>query len=65
MEAEVLAQALQELNVLMLRRAPRTDAARASVLGLAEAVDLSLIRMDATCAKLDIHSAHRRDPAAR
>jgi len=55
MEAEVPAQLLQDLNVLMLRRSTTMDDVGASVLGLAEAVDLSLIWMDATCAKLDIH----------
>jgi IS5 family transposase len=55
MEADIPASVLQEFNVLMLRRATTTDVAGASVLGLAEAVDLSLIWMDATCAKLDIH----------
>jgi IS5 family transposase len=55
MEAEVPAPVLQELSALMLRRATTTDAAGASVLGLAETVDLSVIWMDATCAKLDIH----------
>ncbi len=55
MEREVPTQVLQELNVLMLRRSAETDATGASVLGLTEAVDLSLIWMDATCAKLDIH----------
>lgn len=55
MEADVPAQVLQDLNVLMLRRSTTMDDAGASVLGLADAVDLSLIWMDATCAKLDIH----------
>lgn len=55
MEADVPTQVLQELNVLMLRRSAETDATGASALGLDEAVDLSLIWMDATCAKLDIH----------
>ena len=54
-EADVPTQVLQELNVLMLRRSAETDATGASALGLDEAVDLSLIWMDATCAKLDIH----------
>ena len=55
MEAEVPSQVLQELNALMLRRSATTDGADVSALGLAEVVDLSLIWMDATCAKLDIH----------
>jgi len=55
MEAEVPSQVLQELNALMLRRSATTDGAGVSVLGLAEVSDLSLIWMDATCAKLDIH----------
>jgi IS5 family transposase len=55
MEAEIPLQMLQELNVLMLRSSTTTDAEGTSVLGLDEAVDLSLIWMDATCAKLDIH----------
>lgn len=55
MEAEVPSQVLQELNALMLRRSATTDGAGVSAMGLAEVVDLSLIWMDATCAKLDIH----------
>jgi Transposase domain (DUF772) len=55
MEAEIPEQVLQELNVVMLRRSTMTDASGISEIGLAEAVDLSLIWMDATCAKLDIH----------
>jgi IS5 family transposase len=55
MEAEIPAQVLQELNTLMLRRSTMADKTGVSDLGLAEMVDLSLIWMDATCAKLDIH----------
>lgn len=55
MEADVPAQMLQELNALLLRRSTMTAEDGVSVLGLAEAVDLSLIWMDTTCAKLDIH----------
>jgi IS5 family transposase len=55
MEAEVPAEVLHELNVLLLRRSTETDADGASTIGLAESVDLSLLWMDATCAKLDIH----------
>jgi hypothetical protein len=55
MEADVPTQVLQELNVLMLRRSAESNVTGASVLGLDEVVDLSLIWMDATCAKLDIH----------
>ncbi len=55
MEAEVPAEVLHELNVLLLRRSTETDADEDSTIGLAESVDLSLIWMDATCAKLDIH----------
>ena len=43
MEAEVPAQVLQEFNVVMLHRSMTTGAAGASVIGLADAVDLSLI----------------------
>lgn len=55
MEAEVSDEFLEKLQVLMLRRATMTDAEGASVLGLDEGVDLSVIWMDTTCAKLDIH----------
>lgn len=55
MEADVPAEVLHELNALLLRRSAVTDTDGGSALGLAELVDLSLVWMDATCAKLDIH----------
>jgi hypothetical protein len=55
MEADVPAEFLSELNALLLQRASSCDADDHSVIGLADPVDLSLIWMDATCAKLDIH----------
>jgi hypothetical protein len=55
MESEVPRQLLDRLNVLMLTAATQVDAEGLSKLGLEAAVDLSLVWMDSTCAKLDIH----------
>lgn len=55
MEAEVPAELIRELHALLLTKSTQSDGAGRSVVGLADAVDLSLIWMDATCAKLDIH----------
>jgi hypothetical protein len=55
MEADVPAELLNELNAKLLQRSGSCDADGHSVIGLADPVDLSLIWMDATCAKLDIH----------
>jgi hypothetical protein len=55
MEAEVPSELIQELNALLLQRSCARDVAGDSVIGLADPVDLSLIWMDSTCAKLDIH----------
>jgi hypothetical protein len=52
---EVPAEWIRELPALLLTRAPQSDGAGRSVVGLADAVDLSLIWLDATCAQLDIH----------
>ncbi len=55
MESEVPVELIQELHGLLLKRAVTVDDQGRSVLGLADPVDLSLIWMDTTCAKLDIH----------
>jgi len=55
MESEVPADIIQDLHVLLLKRAVAVDKNGVSVIGLADPIDLSLIWMDSTCAKLDIH----------
>ncbi|MBA3707801.1 MAG: hypothetical protein H0W83_03145, partial [Planctomycetes bacterium] len=55
MASEVPTEIIEQLHRLLLTRSAAVDADGASVLGLAESVDLSLIWMDSTCAKLDIH----------
>ena len=55
MEASVPQGTLDQLNADLLHQASVRDDEGNPALGLAEAVDLSLVWMDATCAKLDIH----------
>jgi len=55
MESEVPVELIQQLQAQLLTRAVAMDANGRSVLDLADPVDLSLVWMDATCAKLDIH----------
>jgi hypothetical protein len=55
MEADVPAALIQELNTLLLQRSATRDVCGKSVIGISAPVDLALIWMDATCAKLDIH----------
>jgi IS5 family transposase len=56
MESEVPRETITALHTLLLQRSGEVVAGtRESVLGLAEPVDLSMIWMDSTCAKLDIH----------
>ena len=55
MESEVPVELIQQVQALLLTRSVAVDAAGDSVLGLRDPVDLSLIWMDSTCAKLDIH----------
>lgn len=55
MESEVPVELIGRVHVLLLNRSTTVDVQGDSVLGLADPVDLSLIWMDSTCAKLDIH----------
>jgi len=55
MESEVPTDIIQDLHALLLNRAVAVDKNGASVIGLADPIDLSLIWMDSTCAALDIH----------
>jgi hypothetical protein len=55
MESEVPPETITKLNNLLVKSASGRDATGASPIGLVEPVDLSVIWMDATCAKLDIH----------
>lgn len=55
MESGVSTEIITLLNALMLQRSREVDANGESILGLADPVDLSVIWMDATCAKLNIH----------
>jgi IS5 family transposase len=55
MESEVPPETITKLNDLLLKSASGRDAAGVSPIGLVEAVDLSVIWIDSTCAKLDIH----------
>jgi IS5 family transposase len=55
MEAEVPSELIHELHTQLLTRSTQKDASGGSVIGLADPVDLALIWMDSTCAKLDIH----------
>jgi hypothetical protein len=55
MEGDIPVEFLRELNSLLLQRSSAGDKQGRSLVGLADPVDLSLIWMDATCAKLDIH----------
>ncbi len=55
MESEVPKDLLDTLNAKLLSKAAATDAAGAPAFDLESAIDLSLIWMDSTCAKLDIH----------
>jgi hypothetical protein len=55
MEGDIPVEFLRELNRLLLQRSSSCDEQGHSAVGLADPVDLSLIWMDATCAKLDIH----------
>lgn len=55
MESEVPAEVITKLDALLLKSASGRDSTGASPIKLAEPVDLSVIWMDSTCAKLDIH----------
>jgi len=55
MESEVPKDLLDVLNAKLLCRSAAIDGAGAPAFSLESAVDLSLIWMDSTCAKLDIH----------
>ena len=55
MESCVPAELLTRLNDLLLQRAAATNEDGRSPIGMEEAIDLSLIWIDATCAPLDIH----------
>jgi len=55
MESEVPTEIIETLQRLLLTRSAAVTAEGASCLGLADPVDLSMIWMDCTCAKLDIH----------
>jgi hypothetical protein len=55
MESELPQGLLERLNVRLLESASAVDDAGQSTLGLAAPVDRSVVWMDATCAKLNIH----------
>lgn len=55
MEASVPSDLLRDLSARLVVSATKVDDAGRSVIDLLKAVDLSLIWMDSTCAKLDIH----------
>jgi hypothetical protein len=55
MESEVPTEVITALSGLLLENSTTVDHDEASTLGLRVAVDLSMIWMDSTCAKLDIH----------
>jgi IS5 family transposase len=55
MESGVSTEIITLLNALLLQRSREVDANGESILGLADPIDLSVIWMDATCAKLNIH----------
>ncbi len=55
LEASVPQNLLMRLNAHLLRRAGEVDTTGRSPMQLEEAVDLSLVWMDATCTELDIH----------
>jgi IS5 family transposase len=55
MESGVSTETVTLLSALLLQRSRDVDANGESILGLADPVDLSVIWMDATCAKLNIH----------
>jgi Transposase DDE domain len=55
MEAAVGVERIQELNALLLKSASPMEPGSHSPLGLEEPVDLTVVWMDSTCAKLDIH----------
>jgi hypothetical protein len=55
MEESVPADMIIDLSARLVGRATMVDKDGRSVIGLLDAVDLSLIWMDSTCAKLDIH----------
>lgn len=55
MEASISREVLNQLNVLLLKQSTLVNASGVSLLGLAQPTDLSVVWMDTTCAKLDIH----------
>lgn len=55
MESDVPVELIREVHALLLKRSVSVNANGKSVLDLADPVDLSLVWMDSTCAKLDIH----------
>lgn len=55
MESEIPVDVLTKLNRLLIQSASKVDADGTSLLNLQEPVDLSMIWLDTTCAKLDIH----------
>jgi len=55
MESEVPAEIIAKLHRQLLTRSATVATDGTSALGLAEPADLSMIWMDSTCAKLDIH----------
>lgn len=55
MESGVSTEIITLLNALLLQRSREVDTNGESILGLADPIDLSVIWMDATCAKLNIH----------
>src|ERR1035437_5898301 len=55
MESDVPEPLLRYLNAMLVESATEADSSGASVIGLADPLMLSLVWIDSTCAKLDIH----------
>jgi hypothetical protein len=55
MEAEVPADLITQLNAMLLNRSGEVNLQEQSVIGVEVPIDLSMVWIDSTCAKLDIH----------
>jgi hypothetical protein len=55
MESEVPADLITQLNTMLLNRSGEVDQQEESVIGVEVPIDLSMVWIDSTCAKLDIH----------
>jgi hypothetical protein len=55
MESEVPAEVITQLNALLINRSREVDLQEQSVIDVDVPIDLSMVWIDSTCAKLDIH----------